>query len=126
MSYSQLLYAVPEELRKLIRKYENINKKLINLKWSIEFNSTCIKENILPNYSRIRHHDPAVATTATTMKYRRYLINREVDNKEKQKIELENCKNHCESQIKSFVCNTEAKDSVLSFLNPLAHEQLIQ
>ena len=46
MTYAEELYLLPEELRKLFRKYERINKKLINNKWSIEFNSLCLKENI--------------------------------------------------------------------------------
>ena len=92
MSYAEVLYTVPEELRRLFREYERIAKKLINLKWSNEFNSLCKKENILPNYSRLRHHDPAVATTVTTLKYRKYLIDREINNKKKKKVELENSK----------------------------------
>ena len=44
MSYAKLLHSVPDGLRKLYRQYENVSKKLINTKWSIEFNSTCIKE----------------------------------------------------------------------------------
>ena len=47
MSYAEVLYTVPEELRRLFREYERIAKKLINLKWSNEFNSLCKKENIL-------------------------------------------------------------------------------
>ena len=63
MVYSDLLYAVPEELRILFRKYEDVSKKLINIEWSRKFNQTCLKENILPKYTQIRHHDPAVAST---------------------------------------------------------------
>ena len=117
MSYAEVLYTVPEELRRLFREYERIAKKLINLKWSNEFNSLCKKENILPNYSSLlRHHDPAVATTVTTLKYRKYLIDREINNKKKKKVELENSKKQCEFQINNFSCNTEAKDKVRNCL----------
>ena len=94
-------------------------KKLISLNRSIEFNSRCKKENILPNYSTLRHHDPAVATTVTTLKYRKYLIDREIDNKKKKKVELENSKKQCEFQINNFVCNTEAKDKVRNCLKSI-------
>ena len=57
MSYAEKLQIIPEELRRVFRKYENIRKKLINIKWSSEFNSICLKENIMPNFSRIRHHN---------------------------------------------------------------------
>ena len=86
MSCAEVLYTVAEELRRHFREYERIRKKLINLNWSIEFNSICKKENILPNYSRLRHHDPAVTTTVTTLKYRKYLTDREINNKKKKKV----------------------------------------
>ena len=92
MSCAEVLYTVPEELGRHFREYERIGKKLINLNWSIEFNSICKKENILPNYSRLRHHDLAVATTVTTLKYRKYLTDREINNKKKKKVELEKSK----------------------------------
>ena len=44
MSYAEVLYTVPEELGGHFREYERIGKKLINLNWSIEFNSICKKE----------------------------------------------------------------------------------
>ena len=50
-SYIDLLYRVPDELRKEFRKYEKISKKVQNLEWSRRFNSSCIKESMLPDYS---------------------------------------------------------------------------
>ena len=70
MSFGELLYSIPEDLKKLYRKHESLWKKLINNEWSQKFNAICLQEDILPNYSRIRHHDPAVALTETTLKYR--------------------------------------------------------
>ena len=84
MSYGSLLHAIPEDLRAKFRKYESICKKQIHAKWSAEFNKTCIKENILPTYSKLRHHDPAVSKTEATLKYRRYLVQREITCKEKK------------------------------------------
>ena len=46
MTYAQLLHTIPEGLRKLFRQYENLAKKLSNTKWSVEFQSTCLKEYI--------------------------------------------------------------------------------
>ena len=53
MAYAALLHNLPPDLRAILRNYENVSKKLINVKWSIEFNSICLDENILPNYSNI-------------------------------------------------------------------------
>ena len=119
MSYVQLLYTVPEELRKLYRTYESLEKKLINNKWSLEFNSICIKENILPNYSRIRHHDPAVATTNTTLEYRRYLINREISIKKQDQESLRSKKVQCEQEINNFEYDTKCKDRVRNHLDTI-------
>ena len=99
MSYVELLHSVPDELRRVFRRYETIRKKLINIKWSCEFNSICLKENILPNFSRIRHRDPAVSTASATTDYRRYLVEREIGLKKKKKYELENSKMQCEVEI---------------------------
>ena len=48
-----LLHQVPENTRKLFRKYESLSKKSIKKKWSNTFNSVCLKENSLPVYTNI-------------------------------------------------------------------------
>ena len=88
MNYASLLHTVPEGLRKLFRTSENISKKLININWSVTFNNICLNEGILPNFTRIRHHDRAVSRTEPTMKYRRYLVEREIAKKKEQKKDL--------------------------------------
>ena len=116
MSYGQLLNSIPERLREVIRKYEGICKKLQSIKWSTEFNSLCLKEDILPKYSRIRHHDPAVAHTEATLKYRKYLVEREIEEKEKNRIKLEVSKEQCLEDIGNFEYNVEQKQIVLDRL----------
>ena len=115
MSYAKLLHNVPDGLRRLYRKYENVSKKLINTKWSIEFNSTCIKENMLPNFSRLHHYDPAIASTRPTKMYRKYLVEREITEKQKSLGTLEQEKDQCLNLIKSFKCDSALK-------NPIEHE----
>ena len=51
MSYTDILYRLPDELIKLFRSFEQTKKKEINAKWSIVFNETCIKEKIWPNFT---------------------------------------------------------------------------
>ena len=82
MDYGQLLFNIPPQLRTLFRKLENNEKKIIKNKWSKTFNNVCLNENIMPNFSRIRHHDPAVANTPRTIEYRKYLIRRELELKD--------------------------------------------
>ena len=54
MSYADALYRLPEELIKLFRRFEQVKKKVINAKWSIVFNETCIKENLWPNFTNLK------------------------------------------------------------------------
>ena len=53
MNYLEELFNLPNYIRTQIRKLENIKTKIIKCKWSLVFNDTCLKENILPNYTRI-------------------------------------------------------------------------
>ena len=54
MNYGEILMRVPENTRKELRNYENKNKKLIEIKWSISFNNICLNENILPKYTGVK------------------------------------------------------------------------
>ena len=128
MSYGNLLYALPEELRGLFRRYENYSKKLINLEWSIKFNSICNNEDILPNYSRLRHHDPAVALTGTTLKYRKYLVERELQSEERKLVDVRIEKEECYNSIVNFECEHALKNSVDDALQCIIvnHEQVVK
>ena len=63
-TYGNLLHQAPADLRKLFRKLESLERKLIILNWSTTFNGICIKENLLPTYvkyiynSRLRQLAP--------------------------------------------------------------------
>ena len=50
MALGELLFSLPAEKRKLFRKLERIEKKIINNKWSNIFNKKCLKNNMLPKY----------------------------------------------------------------------------
>ena len=53
MNYLDELFKLPNYIRSKLRKLENVKTKIIKSKWSLVFNDTCLKENILPNYTRI-------------------------------------------------------------------------
>ena len=56
MNYFEKLFKLPNYIRKQIRKLENIKTKIRKSKWSLVFNDTCLKENILPNYTRTNYY----------------------------------------------------------------------
>ena len=116
MSYAQLLHSIPEGLRKLYRQYENVSKKLINTKWSIEFNSICLKENLQPNYSRIKHHDPAKRSTVASSKYEKYLVEQENKDKARTMKTLEDAQSKLFEEIGLYECNVQLKEPVFSEL----------
>ena len=117
MSYGNLLHSIPEGLRSLYRKYESVSKKLIHTTWSIRFNTTCLEDDILPNYSRLRHHDQAVASTETTTKYRKYLVEREIACRQNKKHSLELEQKQLLRDIESFECNQKFKNPIDSELS---------
>ena len=116
MSYAQLLHCIPEGLRRLYRQYENVSKKLINTKWSIEFNSICLKENLQPNYSRIKHHDPAKRRTLASSKYEKNLVEQENKDKMRTMKSLQTTQDKLLEEIELYECDVESKEQVFSEL----------
>ena len=53
MIYGNLLNNLDETSKRNYRKFESLSKKLLNKKWSVVFNTTCIENNILPKYTNI-------------------------------------------------------------------------
>ena len=47
-SIVNVLYQLPEETKKVIRRIEKISYKANSCELAVTFNQTCIKENILP------------------------------------------------------------------------------
>ena len=52
MDFVNLIYTISCEMRRIYRKIEKTSLKIIKNNWSIKFNETCIKENILPKYTK--------------------------------------------------------------------------
>ena len=51
MNIGELLFQCDIESRKIFRKFEGINKKIIESNWSKNFNKICLKENLWPTYT---------------------------------------------------------------------------
>ena len=50
MKIGELLFQCDVESRELFRKFERINKKISDSKWSKNFNEICLKENKKSKY----------------------------------------------------------------------------
>ena len=53
MNFGELIYHQPNNIKKLLRKIENLEKKLVNARVAIVFNKTCLNENLLPTFTNI-------------------------------------------------------------------------
>jgi hypothetical protein len=53
MNIGNIIYDLSLENKKIVRQIEKKNKKINNIKSSLVFNRTCIKEKLLPTYTNI-------------------------------------------------------------------------
>ena len=97
---------------------EKFQKKLINSKYGLIFNETCINEGLLPNYTNIKIHDPAARDQYFTKQYRRQLIDFQVT---KCKNDIANFTVDIESLSKDLQekLPTHLKSTVFEKLNEL-------
>ena len=52
MTYVNELNSLPIACKSDVKKLENIKHKLLKASWSKIFNEICLKESILPNYTK--------------------------------------------------------------------------
>ena len=77
-NFGEVLFHYSVEQKKILRKIENLNKKIINAENAVIFNSVCIKENLLPTYTNIRLHDRAVQHAQLTSDFRKKLLEEQI------------------------------------------------
>ena len=119
MNFGDILFDVPIVLRHLFRKLESTDKRLISNKWSTTFNRICLKENLMPKHTTIRHHDPVVRNTSSALDYRGYLIKRELKIKENDQVRLSKQRDFIVKQIKECQGEPTVKSDVMNALNNL-------
>ena len=89
MPLGELLHTLPIVARKTARSIEQTNRKLAKAKSAVLFNRQCLNEDILPIYTNIKPHDPAVRHAQFTKEYRIKLVENQIECKEKLIEELE-------------------------------------
>ena len=89
---------------------------MITKKWSIKYNKICLKEKILPNYTRLRLHNPVVMTTNTTMEYRKYLITKQIEENEKS---IRFLTNKCDKIVEKSIVLQSMKTSKIQLMKHL-------
>ena len=66
-----------------------------------------MNENIMPTFTKFRHHDPAVSNSRQTLEYRKHLILSEVRKKENSRVEVSSSKESILRDIEEFQCDRE-------------------
>ena len=84
MNFGNLLFHLPAEEKALIRKLEKQIYKQNAAETAVVFNSTCINEGLLPKYTNVRLHDPNAANDRHTRDFRRWLAERQLQDKKNE------------------------------------------
>ena len=77
----------------------------------------CLKENLLPTYTKIKHYDLALDSSSNTLQYRKNLIQREIEKKNKLHLQLEEQLQKVYNQILNSECNHELRNNLMNELN---------
>ena len=117
MPLGELLHDLPIETKKTARSIEQTNRKLSKAKSAVLFNRQCLNEDILPKYTNIRPHDPAVRQAQFTKDYRKKLVENQIDGKLKLIKDLE-CQLHSlHEKLQKTDIPTLTKDAIVDQLN---------
>ena len=81
-TFGYLLSSITNDERTVVRQIEKTLYKINSAKSALIFNYTCIKEGLLPGYTRLRLHDPDAAADNHTITFRRRLLERQHKEKE--------------------------------------------
>ena len=65
-SFPNLSFATKNTFRKI----EKLTNKKINAENAIAFNQTCLNNDLMPNYTRIKLYDPALQNSTITNEFR--------------------------------------------------------
>ena len=88
MTFAELLNEYNEPGKKLVRKIESTEKKIVNAQLAVAFNKQCIKNNILPKFTHI-HLDEAVQQRRFTLEFRKKLVLNQIEEKTKTILDLQ-------------------------------------
>ena len=119
MTFAILLHQLTSELRTLVRKIENLMKKISNCETAVSFNNTCLRENLLPKYTHIRLHDQAAQNASFTRNYRRNLVELQLQNKKDELQRLRQELNAAKEEWGSRDVEPVLRDSVDAALRNL-------
>ena len=74
-----ILKIIPADIKMLYRNVEKSNIKLCTIMSHYTFNTTCLNNNLLPNYTNVRLHNEVTRTEDFVLDFRRKLLTEEIN-----------------------------------------------
>ena len=82
ISIGDLIFNLEQEQKKSVRAVERAQKRFINCEYAVIFNTKCIQDGLLPNYTHLKLHDQAVRKEGFTYEFRRILVEEQLRRKQ--------------------------------------------
>ena len=115
-SFGNIIGGLSTSVKKTIRKYEHTNRKLIKAEFALRFNEQCLNENVLPTYTNIKTHDPAVREEAFTKNFRKELIFNQIKLKKDVINKLMEEKKELEDEFSQVSLPPDVREKILEHL----------
>ena len=97
-TFGELLSKLEPETKNVVRKIEQNQKKITNTHYAVVFDKQCLQDGLLPTFTNVRLHDPAVRKRQFTLDFRRKLIEEQVKLKERKLLDLDAVRRDLERQ----------------------------
>ena len=105
---------------------ERILYKINSAKTAVKFNEICLKEGLLPKYSKLRLHDPFAIKEMKTLDFRRSLVCRQLELKKKEISERSSELHSLTQEWKIISSNQEAQKQILEALHHMKKEDYVK
>ena len=122
----QLLFKLEKDNKILVRKLENFEKKYIQNSYSILFNKTCIKEELLPKYTELRLHDPVAKEQKFTIEYRKELLKYQLKQCEENSTGLSKAIQNVKTAIMGNIRDDALRNAIFQKLNTIKQQEEVK
>ena len=112
-----LIAQVNHNAKDIIRSLERTQKKIVNAENSVIFNRTCLEQGLLPKYSNVRLHDPAIRQKQCTFDFRRNLVKEQLEESESDVIKLKEEQVKLQRQFTKEEIDEQKRDEIYRALH---------
>ena len=113
----ELIINFNQSAKEVVRSLEKLQKKLVHERNAVVFNQTCIINGLLPTYTNIRLHNPAIKKRSFTLEFRKQLVEEQLKEKKAEVSKLEDEQNDLQRQLIQEVEDSETRLRVYKALH---------